>query len=395
MPAFLDGLFISEILADNPGSGTNTDGDNSANKSDEFVEIQNNSGATIDLSGYQIWSQTNGLLYDFDDALGTPTVADGATATVVGEYTETPTNPLPSGYYDAGLNDGDNFLPDGETSGSNVRADVIYLLNTDTGEYIYLSYGEDPLTVSPPFPTAGTTLVGGEVISSGAPNGTSILRDADGNLIEGTPTPGVGGPVCFAAGTMITTDQGDVAVDDLLPGMRVLSKDNGYIPLRAACKAMIGRAMLRWHPDVRAVVVPAGVVGNQRPLRLSPAHRLLFSNPTAEMLFGEADVLLSARQLVGRAGVHVDMTHQHVTYFHLLFDQHEIICAEGCWSESLFLGDAAHAAIAASAKWQTQAGVVLDAMHHGQTARPVLKGYEAACLLSDLGYAEQNTSIAA
>ena len=386
MPAFLDGLFISELLVDNPGSGTNTDGDRSANKSDEFIEIQNASGADIDLSDYQIWSQTNGLLYDFSTAPGSTTIANGGVATVIGEYTGTA---LP-GFYDAGLRNGANFLEDGETAGMNVRADVIYLLNTQTGEYIYLSYGEDPLPVAPPFnasdlpPGVVPVEVGGELIESDGPNGISILRDGEGNLIEGTPTPNTPGTVCFVTGTLVTTDQGDIPVEALKPGMMVLSKDRGFVPLRAIFEATIGRVQLRWFPDVRPVFVPAGAIGNTRPLLLSPAHRILISHPVAEMNFGAQEVLVSARQMVGWAGVKVMLPDRPIGYLHLLFDNHEIIQTEGCWSESLFLGDAAENVIAQQAKWQVEQGLNLDALYHDNTACLVLKKFETVVLLSQM-----------
>ncbi|MEJ6404490.1 Hint domain-containing protein [Yoonia sp. 2307UL14-13] len=378
MPAFLDGLFFSEILADNiGGSGFNTDGDGSSNKSDEFIEIQNNSGGTVDLSDYQLWSQTNGLLFDFATA-GSPTVDDGATATVVGEYSGTP----PAGFFDSGDSNGTNFIPDGETAGGQNRADVLYLVNADTGDYIFLSYGSNPLTVSPPAGFPGTNEVGGEVFANGAPNATSFVRDADGDFTTGSPNPGTPGPVCFCAGTLIRTEQGDIPVQELRPGMRVLTKDHGFVPLRAVRAAPIGRQILRWHPDARPVVIPAGLVGNDRPIHVSPAHRVLIMSGLAALHFGAEEVLVSAQQMVRHGAAFVDESDAPAHYFHLLFDAHQLIMANGCWSESLFLGDAAHAAIATASGWDVQEGCTIEDMSHDKTCRPVLRGFEAALLLA-------------
>lgn len=396
MPDFLNGLFFSEILADNAGGGAvNVNGQGGANKQDEFIEIQNNSGATINLAGYEIWSQVNGRLHAFG---ATDTIDPGDTATVIGAY-----NNPPDGFYEATDNPNPNgnsnggFLLDGE---GGLR-DTIYLVAPD-GDYIRISYGQPaqvpgalPTDPDFTFPPGGTQQGVGETINSGAPNATSILRDADGNLVEGTPTPNTPGPVCFASGTMMATDQGDVSVDELVPGMRVLSKDNGFVTLRAIRAAPIGRGVLNWHPDVRPVVIPTGILGNTQPLHVSPAHRVLMASPMAHMLFDVSEVLISARQLTGHAGVHVDIADRPVTYFHLLFDAHEIIQANGCWSESLFLGDAAHAAIAAACGWATQEGLDLGQLAHDQTARPVLKGYEAALLLDHLDVGGQKILAAA
>ena len=100
------------------------------------------------MSDYQKWSQTNWLVYDFGappanssgDSFDTY-IADGATATFIGEYTGNIVQ-VPGSLnrlLDASNSNNSSFLPDGETVGNNTRADVIYLVNTTTREYSYLS----------------------------------------------------------------------------------------------------------------------------------------------------------------------------------------------------------------------------------------------------------------
>lgn len=390
MPDFLNGLFFSEILADNAGgSAVNVNGQGGANKQDEFVEIQNSSGGPIDLNGYQIWSDKHGLLHSFGAG---DEISAGGTATVVGSYT----NP-PAGFYGANGNNNaassnGGFLEDGEGN----KFDTLYLVAPD-GNYIQLTYGQNPQApggLPAGFPTGGTLQGTGEVISSGAPNGASVLRDANGDLVEGTPLPGTPGPVCFVSGTMIATVRGDMPVDALAPGARILSCDHGYVTLRAIRKAPISKTVLRWNPSARAIVFPPGVLGNSETLRLSPAHRVLVSGASIEVLFGTPTVLAAARQLVGHAGIHVDESDRHVTYFHLLFDHHEVIRSNGCWSESLFLGGTTHAAIATSAGWHVEPGLDLEQMAHHQTARLTLKGFEASLIVGELDDARCRRAVA-
>lgn len=376
MPDFLNGLFFSEVLADNAGSNaTNTNGTGGTNKQDEFVEIQNKTGEAIDLEGYQIWSFQNGLLHTFQPNDEIPA---GGTATVVGTFA----NP-PAGFYGANGNNNSasgngGFLEDGEGS----KRDTLYLVDPD-GNYILLSYGapaQTPSTLPSGFPTGGTQQGTGESVNSGAPNGTSVLRDADGNLVEGTPTPGTAGNVCFANGTAIMTKHGYIPVEEMEPGMKVLTKDNGFAVLRAIRRAPLGRGILRLNPKLRPVTVPKGAFGNQRDLQVSPPHRILITDVNAELLFGSLDVFVPAKHLIGHAQIARDGTDAPVIYFHLLFDRHEVICADGCWTESLFLGDAAHAALSLAAGWSVQAGVDIDDLRHERTARPVLKRFETALL---------------
>ncbi|MEM9910382.1 MAG: Hint domain-containing protein [Pseudomonadota bacterium] len=376
MPDFLNGLFFSEILADNAGGGAlNTNGQGGANKQDEFVEIQNNTGSTIDLEGYQIWSSQNGLLHTFQENDDIPA---GGTATVVGTF-----NNPPAGFFGANGNNNSasgsgGFLEDGEGG----KRDTLYLADPD-GNYIVLSYGDPPQTptnLPSGFPTGGAQQGAGESVNSNAPNGTALLRDENGDFVEGSADPGTPGFVCFAEGTLIATQHGCVAVETIAPGTPILTKDYGFRPLLAVRCAPIGRCVLRICPDLRPVVIPKGVLGNNKPLRVSPAHKVLISDAMAEVLLSFREVFVPAIHLVGRAGIYQETMDKPIVYYHLLFDQHQILNSNGCWTESLFMGDVAHAALALAAGWKVWEGVSLGDLRHKETARPVLKRHESALL---------------
>ena len=55
-------------------------------------------------------------------------------------------------------------------------------------------------------------------------------------------------------------------------------------------------------------------------------------------MFGQANVLVAAHRLTLMSGIYVDQTVRTIDYVHVLFDEHEIIFAEGAPSESLLLG---------------------------------------------------------
>ena len=80
----------------------------------------------------------------------------------------------------------------------------------------------------------------------------------------------------------------------------------------------------------------------------------------------------------------MDATHRQVVYYHLLFDEYQIISANGCWSESLYLGDAANAVIRLAAGWQKTHGLELETLCHDRCARRTLRGFEANVLLPSL-----------
>lgn len=142
---------------------------------------------------------------------------------------------------------------------------------------------------------------------------------------------------CFTAGTRIETAEGLVAVEDLRCGMMIETMDHGLQPLRRVLrKRVAGKGALT------PVVIAAGVFGNARPLRLSPHHRMVVSGWRAELVTGEPEVLVAAGDLVDGIRVRREEAAE-VEYFHLLFDRHEIIFAEGAATESYhpFAGEAA------------------------------------------------------
>lgn len=337
-----NGLFFSEILADNVGgAGFDTDGDGRATKSDEFIEIQSTSNTSVSLDGIQIWSAKDGLLYSFSSG---ETLDAGGTATIVGEYTGS----APAGFYDAGFangNSGDGFLNDGQGG----QFDTLYLVDTNTGEYAVLQYGDPPRDqpLPPGFP--GTTEVGTESVQTRAPSGVPIQRDGDGDLTEGTdPGPGTPGVPCFAAGTRIRTDSGERPVESLAVGDMVMTLDRGLQPVRWIGRARLLAAELADAPNLKPIRIAAGALGKGKPVRplvVSPQHRLLVASPVAERMFGASEVLVAAVKLLDLPGVERVADRKGVEYVHLLFDRHEIVLADGAPAESLYLGPMARAGL--------------------------------------------------
>lgn len=168
-------------------------------------------------------------------------------------------------------------------------------------------------------------------------NGTVEFLDAAGAVIGSMSFSGIEQVIpCFTPGTRITTDRGTVAVEDLRAGDRVLTRDHGLQRLRWIGRRDLSLADLIVKPTLRPVEIVAGALGAGLPLRsmkVSPQHRMLIEGARAEMLFGETEVLVAATHLSALPGVAVRLT-AGVSYIHLLFDRHEIICAEGAWTES-------------------------------------------------------------
>ncbi len=138
---------------------------------------------------------------------------------------------------------------------------------------------------------------------------------------------------CFTSGTLIKTQQGDMPIEELCEGDMVLTMDRGYQPIR-----WIGSFKRSAQGDLAPILVRKGALGNDRDLRVSPQHRMLLQGWQAEMFFEEQEVLISAKSLVNDHSI-IREEGGEVEYFHMLFDTHEIIWAEGALSESFHPGE--------------------------------------------------------
>lgn len=137
---------------------------------------------------------------------------------------------------------------------------------------------------------------------------------------------------CFVAGTRIRTPEGQRPVETLQPGDLVETLDRGPQPLR-----WIGQRRVPATGALAPVAIRANAFGAHGRLMVSPQHRILVRDAMAELLFGEGDVLVAAKDLVdGRAVRRIEGG--EVTYVHLLFDRHEVVFSEGLATESFLPG---------------------------------------------------------
>ena len=185
------------------------------------------------------------------------------------------------------------------------------------------------------------TITGVTFYRAGAP---AVFMPTDGTVLTNvifrsstwvnTSTEYPVGPVpCFVAGTRIATAKGLYPVENLRPGDLVVTRDNGMQAVR-----WIGEITVPALGDHAPIRFMAGAMGNDRVLEVSPNHRMLVEGWKAEIYFGEEEVLIAAKHLVNGDTI-LRCPRGEVTYVHLLFDQHEVIFAEGAAVESLHPGD--------------------------------------------------------
>lgn len=223
-----------------------------------------------------------------------------------------------------------------------------------------------------------------------AENGTVDFLDADGkvtgslsftnieNVIEDKVVP------CFTPGVMILTEAGEVAVEEIEVGDRIQTLDHGTQVVRWIGTRHLNGTDLRARPAFQPIQILAGALGPDLPrcdLLVSPQHRMLLSGGYAEMLFGAPEVLAAASHLVNDCTVKRTQP-KGVTYIHLMFDRHEIIRANGAWTESFQPGDLTLSDMADAQRTELLA-LFPESELVGEgfaAARPSLKSFEAEIL---------------
>ncbi|EBA03361.1 hypothetical protein RB2150_01859 [Rhodobacteraceae bacterium HTCC2150] len=138
---------------------------------------------------------------------------------------------------------------------------------------------------------------------------------------------------CFTKGTFIMTPTGNRLIEELRCGDLVNTLDSGRQPIR-----WIGDRQLPAVGKMAPIVFSKNAYGNGRELVVSPNHRMLFTGYKAELLFGQSEILVAAKHLVNGDTI-FRKPGGYVHYFHMLFDNHEIVTANNALSESYFIGD--------------------------------------------------------
>jgi hypothetical protein len=131
---------------------------------------------------------------------------------------------------------------------------------------------------------------------------------------------------CFRRGTLIATGSGERAVDSLKIGDRIMTQSGELRAIRWIGQRHYSSERLAQKPQMKPVRIQAGALGDHLPRRdlwVSPEHALYVQG-----------VLVPAALLTNGFSIVTDQSVTSVSYFHLEFDSHAIVFAEGAPAES-------------------------------------------------------------
>ena len=149
--------------------------------------------------------------------------------------------------------------------------------------------------------------------------------------------------ICFTPGVMILTPEGEVAVEELQVGDRVITRDHGVQAIRWIGATTLPADYVNRTSSMRPILIRKDALGPGQPardMRLSRQHRILVRDWRAELLFGQPDgVLVPAVSLLNDDTIREDRPTGPVTYIHMAFDTHEVVYADGLEAESFHPSD--------------------------------------------------------
>ncbi|MFY0662753.1 MAG: Hint domain-containing protein [Shimia sp.] len=259
--------------------------------------------------------------------------------------------------------------PDGRGEGNY---EAYALINSSTGEVadFYDIGGGTQNILAIDGAAAGATSQNLSVLASPGSTTTSIQFNQPTPDQRSDAAVGAGdtGVACFVEGTRIRTEVGYQLIDTLCEGDLIWTRDNGLQPVR-----WIGRRTVPGTGKYAPVQIAPETFGAIKPHQVSQNHRMLITGWRAQLLFGEDEILVAAKALVDDCDVRICEC-DRVTYYHLLFDDHQIISGDGVLSESFFPGKEAMKAINCSTQREMFAlfpELATGVLVQTQTARPV------------------------
>ncbi len=216
---------------------------------------------------------------------------------------------------------------------------------------------------------------------------TNIKLINEGNT--NVPYGSIPSVVCFTPRTQIATPTGPAPIETLSVGDLVITADNGPQPIRWIGRKHLTGAILQPHHHLRPIRIKAHAFGHNHPdrdLSVSPQHRMFLKSHQAQLMFGESEVLVPAKGLINDKTILVDSRATQVDYIHILFDSHQLVQANGTWSESFHPGTVGLGAIENNAKaelFDIFPELEKDTGTYGPAARFALKVSEARVLEED------------
>jgi hypothetical protein len=136
---------------------------------------------------------------------------------------------------------------------------------------------------------------------------------------------------CYCQGTLILTNHGEIAVENLAIGDFVSTMHGGFRPIKWIGRRSYDGRFIAGQPLMLPICVKQGAIDENVPARdlwVSPGHAICID-----------DALVPAWLLVNSVSITQAESVESLTYIHVELADHEVIFADGCPAESFFDDD--------------------------------------------------------
>jgi glycosyltransferase involved in cell wall biosynthesis len=183
--------------------------------------------------------------------------------------------------------------------------------------------------------SGATAMLNGDTltVTSGTTTDTFTLPDIETGtkftaMDDGTPSHGalVEEVTCYCRGTLILTDNGEVPVESLNIGDRLVTRSGAVRPIKWIGRRSYAGWLAAGNPQVWPIVFQPNAITDgvpKRTLMVSPGHAMFLD-----------DALFPAGLLANGMSITKSGALEEVHYFHLELDTHDVIAAEGAWAET-------------------------------------------------------------
>ncbi|MGI3168604.1 Hint domain-containing protein [Pseudooceanicola sp. C21-150M6] len=138
---------------------------------------------------------------------------------------------------------------------------------------------------------------------------------------------GTGANTGLMEGTKVMTAMGYQMIEDLEPGARMITADNGIQFVRSVRREPLWFSTAECPKSRQPLFIPAEAIGNAQDITLLPHQAVMVESDMAEKVLGDRNVLMLAQDLEGVCGIHRVAPEGPATVVTLEFDNDEVIFA--------------------------------------------------------------------
>ncbi|SLN48887.1 hypothetical protein PEL8287_02545 [Roseovarius litorisediminis] len=136
----------------------------------------------------------------------------------------------------------------------------------------------------------------------------------------------------------LRTPLGPRRVEMLNPGDMVVTRDHGLQPVRMIWTRTVSASDMQKHPDLAPIRLKPRAIGPMMPsrdLRIASGHRALIPGYLIANVPDDTSYLMRVDAVaLASDAAYMDRAADTVVFYNLVFDRHEVFCAEGVPIES-------------------------------------------------------------